>query len=224
MRRTIVIAVIVSGAACSASAQTAGTRWYGGAALNGDRISQENTNPKVLPSASIVAGVNLTRSFGLEIQLDSGFGELSRIYEGTSVSFAPAGSSRDEIDRLAATARYERYARPGLGGSILAVWRVPNPGRVSASVFLGATHITYKEREAITTLTVPPGIDPDNRSLAPLRNTVTARRGGLTAGVSLPIQVRGALRIAPELRYTYGSIGDEIYGVFRTGVRVLWGL
>ena len=201
MRRTIVIAVIVSGAACSASAQTAGTRWYGGAALNGDRISQENTNPN-----------------------DSGFGELSRIYEGTSVSFAPAGSSRDEIDRLAATARYERYARPGLGGSILAVWRVPNPRRVSASVFLGATHITYKEREAITTLTVPPGIDPDNRSLAPLRNTVTARRGGLTAGVSLPIQVRGALRIAPELRYTYGSIGDEIYGVARAGVRVLWGL
>lgn len=201
MRRTIVIAVIVSGAACSASAQTAGTRWYGGAALNGDRISQENTNPN-----------------------DSGFGELSRIYEGTSVSFAPAGSSRDEIDRLAATERYERYARPGLGGSILAVWRVPNPRRVSASVFLGATHITYKEREAITTLTVPPGIDPDNRSLAPLRNTVTARRGGLTAGVSLPIQVRGALRIAPELRYTYGSIGDEIYGVARAGVRVLWGL
>ncbi len=61
-----------------------------GAALNGDRISQENTNPKVLPSASIVAGVNLTRSFGMEIQLDSGFGALSRIYCETRSRLAGA--------------------------------------------------------------------------------------------------------------------------------------
>jgi hypothetical protein len=29
--------------------------------------------------------------------------------------------------------------------------------------------------------------------------------------------------VAPELRYSYGSMGDERHDLLRAGVRVLWG-
>ena len=47
--------------------------------------------------------------------------------------------------------------------------------------------------------------------------------GGLTGGLMIPVKLSGAVSIAPDVRFTFGLIGDEsTYKVFRGGVRVLW--
>ena len=66
---------------------------------------------------------------------------------------------------------------------------------------------------------------PRRRPTRPCRRpteTSTRNVGGLTVGVNLRVMITRHLGLVPDLRYDYGSIGDEKENTLRPSVRVLW--
>ena len=100
---------------------------------------------------------------------------------------------------------------------------VPTAGRWSPRLFLGLTNHHARERVDLVHLSIPEGIGPERvRRALPDQPPFIRNLGALTIGGSVGFAVTRHLSIAPDLRYDYGSIGDEINNVLRTSVRVLW--
>jgi hypothetical protein len=198
---------------------------YAGAALAMQYVTADDVNSAEISSAGAVVGVRLTPTFSIEIEVNRGFGALSRIYSGTFVSFADPGESREEIERLAVTMQSDTRWTPGFGWAVLAMWRSTKPARVGTAAFAGITSPHYEERRTLTVLDIPDGVD---RTEADLHRMIpdergSRARGGLTGGILVPIRLTRQVSVAPEIRYTYGSFGDEIYNTFRGGARLMWG-
>jgi hypothetical protein len=197
------------------------SRWYLTSTIGSNWVTADGIDTSSIGTLGAGLGIRLTPRFGVEVGLDRGFGRLSRSYEGFGWSVAPPGSTREEIDRLAVYQRFDHDWTPGAGFSALAVWREQAPRRVTAAAFAGVSGRWYRERFQTTTLRIPPNVDPSPR-FQPTSETFTRNRGGLVAGLMVPVAMTKDLRVAPEIKYIYGSFGDEIYHVFATGVRVLW--
>jgi hypothetical protein len=199
-----------------------GSRLYLGAVAGSNVISAEDTDRGAVGAVGGTVGVKVASTVLLQLDLVHGAGELSRQYEGIGVSFAGPNASRDEIERLGVYQRFDRTWRPQFGWSAVAVWRDAQPRRVSAAVFTGLSATWFDARHTITTLRIPEGVDPNNRFVQGSIETFTATRGGIVGGVMVPIKARNDVTIAPEIRYLYGSFGDERYTAFTTAVRLLW--
>lgn len=221
MRPTLAAALLLVTCTAPALAQSP-SRLYAGATLRSNFVSAEEIDASSVGAVGGTIGVKLTPGLSVQFDLDQGFGELMRRYEGIGITFAGPGATREEIERLGVYQRFERYWKPQVGWSALIVWRDAQPRRVTAAVFGGVSSIRFHERYLITSLRIPPGVDPNHRSIQPSEQKVTNIRGGLVGGVIVPIAVANRISVAPEIRYTYGSIGDERYTVFASGVRLLW--
>jgi outer membrane protein with beta-barrel domain len=221
MRVTAAIAATCILWSSSVSAQVA-SRVYAGAAFGAHTVSADDVETGSLPAAGGTIGIRLTPAWSVQLDASPGFGELSRTHEGIGVSFAGPGSTREEIERLGVLQRFEHRWTPRFGWSAVAVWRGPGPRRVTAALFAGVASTHYRMAEKVTTLRIPSGVDPAERSIQPTSQSFTRSRGGLVGGVMVPIALTREVSVAPEIRYTYGSFGDELYTVFGSGVRVLW--
>lgn len=200
------------------------SRWYAGGAFAASRIAADEVRG-TSPTAGGVFGFRITPAFSVEADITRGLGKVTRTYEGTSISFAGPGASREEIERQAVHRRWRNEWSPTTNLSALTVWRSTGPSRVSAAAYVGLTFARYRE-EYSSEVTALPAVVPlpaNHPSLLPQRQVINRMRGGLTGGFMVPITIVGRLSVAPEFRYIYGSIGDEKHNVFRTGVRVLWG-
>src|SRR5688500_815717 len=75
------------------------TRAYVSALLGSQRVDADAVAGST-SALGITAGIRLTRLIGLEVEVGRPSGIFSREYTGTSISFAPPGSSREEIERM----------------------------------------------------------------------------------------------------------------------------
>jgi hypothetical protein len=208
----------------TAFAQTA-NRFYAGTAVAAQRITADDVDPGGTSSLGAVFGVRLTPVLSVEVEAGHGLGEASRVYSGTFISFAGPGASREEIERLAVTMQSDTRWDPGFGWSALVVWRSPGPERVGVAAFTGITSTRYDERRTLTVLNIPAGVDKTEADLHRMMpdDRGSRTRGGLTAGLLVPIRLTRQLSVSPEIRYTYGSFGDEKYNTLRGGARLMWG-
>jgi hypothetical protein len=222
--RTLVTAVLFSVLGLSVASAQDSPRLYAGGALSASRVTADEVKGAT-PTGGVIVGVRLTPSFSVEADVSRGFHKIQRSYEGTSQSFAPPGSSYDDIVRQAVHRRWDIEWTPTLNLAALAVWRSTSPSRVGAAVYGGVTLARYREetRTVVTALPAVVPVPPDSPSLLPTEQIGTRNRGGLTGGLMIPIRIAGSLSVAPELRVVYGSIGDEKHNLVRGGLRVLWG-
>jgi hypothetical protein len=217
---TGIVLALGSGAAYG---QTAG-RFYAGTAVAAQQISADDVDGGT-SSIGAVVGVRLTPAFSIEFEASAGLGEASRVHSGTFISFAGSGASRDEIERLGVTMQSDTRWNPGFGWSALAMWRSTGPERIGVAVFGGVTTTHYDERRTLTVLNIPAGVDTTEAELHRMMpdEQGSRMRGGLTGGVLIPIRLTQQISVAPEFRYTYGSIGDEKYNTLGGGARVMFG-
>jgi outer membrane protein with beta-barrel domain len=223
MRATLAAALVFLLGAGTAAAQET-SRWYAGGAIAASRLTADEVQG-TYPTTGGVFGVRLTRAFSVEADLTRGLRKLTRTREGTSISFAGRGASREEIERQAVHRRWQNEWAPTMNLAMLAVWRSTAPSRVRPAAYVGVTAARYKEdySSVVTALPAVVPVPADDSNLLPQRQVINRMRGGLTGGVMFPITITGRLSVAPEVRYTYGSIGDEKHNLLRTGVRILWG-
>jgi len=150
-------------------------------------------------------------------------GRFTRQSDGSSVSFAPPRSSRDEIERLSVLTRFINQRESRWLGSIGVTFHPPRAMRIEPRLFVGLTgHQVFDTRE-LQTLRLPPGVTQEQVDrLMPGDPPWSRNVGGLTVGGSVRIALTSRVWVAPDLRYDYGSIGDEINNALRTTARVGW--
>lgn len=203
-------------------AQSAG-RFYLGA-LAGPYYSDGDRVTGTLSSVGVTGGVQVLPWLGVEVDVLRPSGLLVREHTGTSISFAGPGASRDEIERLAVVTRYVNERRPATVISVGATFR-PSEAmhRMTPGLFVGITNHSVRERTVLEHLSLPPGVTLEqvNRAM-PTDQGQNRQLGALTVGGSLAIAVTSHVSIAPDVRFDYGSIGDEINNMLRSSIRVLW--
>jgi hypothetical protein len=143
-------------------------------------------------------------------------------YTGIGVSFAPQGSSREEIERQGVRIRYDRRRDVASNISAFVILHPPHTRRVTPGVLIGVTNQHARASTTYTPIAIPAGVDPQHPAVRAHEESSVRNLGGPTFGANLTIAVSPRLAVVPEVRYDYGSIGDEINNVLRSGVGVLW--
>ena len=221
LKTTLLGVAVLTAGVVSAEAQQVG-RPYAGVNLGAHHESADSVTGTT-SAVGLTAGIRLTPAIGVEIDFSRPRAEVSREYTGTSISFAGPGASREAIERLAVVTRYTSGRRILSTVSAGVTYYVPTPGRWSPRLFLGLTNHHARERIELVHLSIPEGIDPERvRRALPDQAPFIRNLGALTMGGSVGFAATRHLSIAPDLRYDYGSIGDEINNLLRTSVRVLW--
>ena len=224
MRSTI--AVCIMAALCTTPAAAQSGRFYVGGVTGIDSGSRGPISGGALPTLGGTLGLRLSEGWSVEVELERGVRKRVRSDEGLWLSRVGAGATREEIERHAVHARFDRIEEAGLGWSLAAAWKSRAPGRVNAGLFGGITSRRFSSRTIRTITAVGPDVDPSpsNPDVLPNDDTRTIAGGGLTGGAMLLLRLTPALTMAPEFRWTLGLITDEsTYKVARLGVRVMWG-
>jgi hypothetical protein len=172
----------------------------------------------------ITAGVGALRWLDIEGDVIVPAGEVAHDYTGTSISFAPPGSSREEVERLAVVTHFmnQRTTR-----AVISVGAAFHPrassSRVMPRFFVGIVNHRVRDLRRLEHLSLPPGvtIEQVNRSIAP-EDVHNRNIGGLSFGGSVAIRATPRIAIAPDVRYDYMSIGDDINNALRLSIRAHW--
>jgi hypothetical protein len=163
MRPTILWTLFVLLCATPAAAQV-NSRWYLGATFGSNRVTNDDTDTGSVGAAGVTIGMRLNPIVSFEIDVNQGFGMLSR-NEGLHL-FAPPGSPR-EIRRFGVYQRLTGITpRPSRQG------RLARPhAEQSLSPFVGVSGVWYRERHVITNLRIlTASIEP------PIALTITSIR------------------------------------------------
>lgn len=203
-----------------ASAQQPGRLYFGG--LAGAHHESSPSVGGTAASRGAVGGVRLTRAVAVEVEATRPTQTFSREREGTSVSFAAAGATREEIERLAVYTRFTNQRTVRSTVSIGAVFAPAVHRRWATSLFTGVTTRFVEEREATTPLRLPAGVDPARLSAV----RATDRRfnrtiGALTVGAGVAFAATRHLWIGPDVRMDYGMFDGRHNGL-RTSLRAAW--
>lgn len=189
--------------ASEASAQVAPSLEVG-AIVRVDRVQVEGDLAGPMAVAGVSVRQRVRKSLSIEGEITRANGTLSRHYSGSFVSFAPAGSSPADVERLAPTARRDRHYVPGWGGGAALVWRGALSPRVDMGLKLGVAGRRYVETSAYTILTIPPELDEAQVRAAFIDERHSTSRGGVWFGLDAPIRVTARLRVIPEARVILG--------------------
>jgi hypothetical protein len=96
-------------------------------------------------------------------------------------------------------------------------------GRIQPRFFTGVTTHFAQERELIVPLRWPASLTPEQlRQISPSDHRSRRALGSLSFGAAIAVDLTRHLVIVPDVRYDYGSIGDEINNSWRAGTRILW--
>jgi hypothetical protein len=131
-------------------AQQSGRLYVGG--LAGSHLEESDIASGTAASLGAFGGVRLTRSLAVEVEATWPTQTFTRGREGTSVSFAGSGATREEIERLAVYTRYTNQRTVRSTVSIGAVYAKPVHPRWAPSVFAGMTNRFVEEHQATTPL------------------------------------------------------------------------
>jgi hypothetical protein len=164
--------------------------------------------------------VRVGRYFSLDTDLTKAFGQVSDSYQGVFFSIAPAGATREEIERLGVVLRRDRTWTPGTGAALSLVVHTPPSQRVGLAASLGIAGRAMKLDDLKTLVSVPEGWDAARSTGA--GGIVTSRtHGGWQVGLAAPINLSRRVTIIPEARWT-GAIADEDYASSTLGLRAGW--
>lgn len=170
------------------------------------------------PAIAIVGGVRFNSSWGAEVELARP--TYSFVRERTCRCFSLA-STREDFDRLAVTERLREDRTVTSSLSVGAVYQ-PLLGRWRPRVFMGVTNHRVSEASTSTILAVPEGVDPARVAAMRPDSRVSRNLGGLALGGGVAYAYTPHLSLGADVRYDYGSIGDEINNVWRSSVRSTW--
>jgi hypothetical protein len=196
-------------------------RVYAGGSIGAFSVNADAVRGKRL-AAAIVTGMALKRWLDLEGEVALPADEFRRSYTGISESFAAPGSSREEIERLGVVTRFDISRHVDATWSVAAVFHPPVTSRVTPAFVAGVANHRVRDRRVYSPVAIPPGIDPDLPSIRAREESSTTNIGGPTVGASLAVAMTPHLMVEPDIRFDYGSIGDEINNTLRMSVRVLW--
>jgi hypothetical protein len=209
--------------AAPASAQTG--RFYAGGVF-GAHVESADFVDGWTPAAGVVIGTRLSRSWGLELEAGRPTDRFVRESTAIGIAFPPAGSSpltQNDLERYGVLQHFIRERTVSSLVSLGVVYQPRVHPRWQPRLFAGVVNKTVQERFATDVLRLPPDVDPERlRSVGPTDERHTRNLGGLSFGGGLGFAVSPHLSIAPEFRYDYGSIGDEINNSVRSSVRAVW--
>jgi hypothetical protein len=221
--RTVLITVVIAGltaVAATAHAQSA-IRPYVGASIGSFNLDSDDVDGRT-GSAGIVGGAALSRYVDVEVEVAFPRGSFTRSYTGVSLSFAPQGSSREEIERMGVISRWDWDRKITSSLSAVVVIHPAVTARVVPALVAGVTNQRTRTILRSTPLIIPVGVDPQHPSVVAREERGVRNMGGATIGGQIAILVAPRLAIVPDLRFDYGSIGDEIHNTLRASVRTIW--
>jgi len=204
MQRWWVSGLVVWMASVGSAGAQAPARFSAGPLVRVDHVRVEGGLDGVMPVMGLAASSRLLTSLAVEGEVTVATGTLRRHYTGGFVSFAPPGSSREEIERLSPTVRRDLSYAPGWGGAVALVGRGAVSPRVDVGFRLGLSGRSYVETSMFTVITSPPDIDPVRVAQAFVNTRGRRSRGGLLLAVDLPLRVSSHVRVVPEVRLVYG--------------------
>ncbi len=204
MRGTLLTTSLLLLGTASAAAQSS-SRFTLGPVARLDRVSIDGHTTGTTPVVGVAASVRISKAIAVEGELTGAARDVVRSYEGSFISYARQNASREEIERLAPTARRTLDYEPGLGGAGMIVARAPIHPRAGLAGRLGAAARRYTERSRYVVLTIPEGVDPARvgRDFQP--EVVRTVRGGVLAGVDLEVTLARNFTLAPHLRFVYSG-------------------
>jgi hypothetical protein len=214
-----ILALQVAGAA-HASAQSR-LRPYVGGSLGSFSVSADEVDGGSA-AAGLFGGVALSRYVDAEFEVMLPAETFTRSYTGLSVSFAPPGAPRAEIERLGVITRFDKERDVASSVSAVVIIHPPLGRRLTPGFIVGVTNQRVRDQTVYTPVSIPDGVDPQHPAVVGRSESSTRNIGGPTVGANLAIAVTPQFSIVPDVRYDYGSIGDEINNSLRASIRVLW--
>jgi hypothetical protein len=177
-------------------------------------------------AVGLVGGVRLTRSWGVEIEAGRPAAIFTNNSTAIGIAFPPLGTSPltpQDLERYGVLQRFTRERTVASAVSVGAVFQPRVHPRWQPRLFMGVFNNRMRERFATEVLRLPAEVDPARlASVGPTDQRHIRNVGGISVGGGLGFNVTRQLSIAPEVRYDYGSIGDEINNALRTSVRTTW--
>jgi Outer membrane protein beta-barrel domain len=216
-----VSAAVLCGAVVPVEAQPTG-RFYAGGAIGAFWVGADEVDG-TSAAGSVLGGIAVTRWLDVEVDVAFPTSPFTRTYGGDtlSLSFAPSGASREDFERFGIWLRYDKRREVTANISGVAIFHATS-GAVKPGLIVGITAQRVQDRTDYTPVRVGPAVDP-NHPYASLRTeSGSGTQGALTIGANVAVAVTSHLFVVPDLRYDYGSIGDEINNALRSSIRVLW--
>jgi hypothetical protein len=199
-------------------------RGYVGASVGSFGLSADKAEG-TSAAAGFVGGFRATPWLDVEGELAIPSSPFTRSYGDAntlSLAFGQPGASREELERSGIWLRYDHRREVAATFSGVAVFHPSQPMRVTPGLIVGVTNHRVRDSTVYTPLRIGPAVDPSNPNASPRTESGTRNLGALTVGANAAIAVTGRLAVVPDVRYDYGSIGDEINNSLRASVRVLW--
>jgi hypothetical protein len=216
----IAFVTAIMAAGTSASAQTR-SRLYAGGSIGSFSVSADAVKGRSVAGA-LFGGIALSKFVDAEIEVVLPADLFTRSYTGPSVSFAPPGSSTAERDRLSVITRFDKERDVTSSVSAVVIIHPPATQRVTPGLIVGVSNQRVRDRATYTPVSIPEGVDPQHPAVIGRAEASTRNIGGPTFGANLAIALMPHLSIVPDVRYDYGSIGDEINNALRMSVRMQW--
>ena len=221
-----IVAILAAAAALSAvPAATASAqsrfRPYAGATIGSIKVDGDDVDGRSA-SLGIVAGATVSRYVDLEFEAGFPTGSFTRTFTGVLVYVPPPGTPREDIERwgVVSHSEWRREVRAVLSG--VAIVHPTAAGRVVPALVAGVTAQRVRRIQRTTPLVIPAGVDPQSPAVVAREERIDETIGAPTIGGQVSIRVAPRLYLVPDLRYDYGSIGDEINNALRASVRAIW--
>jgi hypothetical protein len=214
--------LMVCAAVGTAHAQTPG-RFYVGGSIGGFSVDADNVDGRS-PAMGAMAGFRVKPWLDIEGEVVVPSRHFTRTYGGDtlSLSFAPPGSSLEELQRLGVFTRFHHERDVSASISGVAIFHGPVHPRVHIGFLAGVTNHRVTDRTDYTPVIIGEGVDPNHPEVRAHSEVQSRNLGGPTIGANVSFALTPHLRIVPDIRYDYGSIGDEINNALRSSVRVHW--
>jgi hypothetical protein len=201
----------------SADAQPRRSPYFGALigpySVDADHVTGDTT------SIGVTGGMAVLPWLDIEIDVLKPSGVLIYEYTGPSASFTGPGPP----DQFVVT-KFSNQRRVDVVLSAGVVFHPRAPvRRMTPRFFAGVANHRVRDRTVLSHVYLPPGVTLEMLERTyPSQGWQTRNLGGPTIGGSLTIDITERVSIAPDIRYDYGSIGDEINNVLRSSVRVMW--
>lgn len=213
-------AVLVLLTAQAAAAQTR-FRPYAGAALGSIDVDSDDVDGRAA-TTGVLGGLAVSRYVDVELEIAFPAKPFARTFTGVLLYVPPPGTPREDIERwgVVVDSEWRREVRAVVSG--VAIIHPPVTGRVVPALVAGVTAQRARRTHTSRPVAVPAGMDPQSLAAALPDERADETISAPTIGGQISIRVAPRLYLVPDVRYDYGSIGDEINNALRTSVRAIW--
>ena len=218
---TALAAATVSGLCAGNAHAQSSIRPYVGAAIGSFNVDADEVDGKS-PAPGFLFGIGVSRLVDVEFEMLFPTNTFTRSTTAIGTSFAGPNASREEIERLGVLTQFDRQRDVVANFSVVAIIHPPATRRVVPGLVAGFANQRAKVSTRYTPISVPPGVDPNHPRVVASEEHSTRNIGGPTIGGQVAVRVMPHFDIVPDLRFDYGSIGDEINNTLRFSVRGIW--